>query len=99
MGFHHRLVGLGYLGLGAHEIQVGHFPGLVKGPGQLAEFLPLAEGLLRHLQVLLGLDQLVKSLGHRKGQFVGGPLDFLFLRLGAGLGGLGIVIGLQAVKD
>ena len=52
-----------------------------------------------HLQVLLGLDQLVKSLGHRKGQFVGGPLDFLFLRLGAGLGGLGIVIGLQAVKD
>ena len=57
------------------------------------------QGLLGHFEIFLGLDQTVEGLGHRKGHFVGGPLDFLFLRLGAGLGGLGIVVGLQAVED
>ena len=78
---------------------MGDFTGLKKGIGELGKFLALLQGLLRHLQVFLGLDQTVKGLAHRKGHFVGGPLDFLFLRLGAGLGGLGIVIGLQAVED
>ena len=93
-GLHDRLFRLGNLGLGPHVIQVGDFPGLKKGLGQLAEFLPLAERLLGHPEIFLGLHQAVEGLGHRIGQFIGSPLDFLFLGLRAGLGGLGIVIGL-----
>ena len=47
-GLHDRLLRLGYLGLGPHVIQIGHFPGLIKSLGQRAEFLPLAERLLGH---------------------------------------------------
>ena len=81
------------------KIEVGDFSRFKKGPGQFAEFLALLPGLLGHLQILLGFDQLVEGLGYAKGQFVRSPLDFLFLCLSAGPGGLGIVIGLQTVKD
>ena len=93
-GLHHRLLRLGYLGLGPERIQVGDFAGLKKGLGKFGKLLPLAQGLLGHLQILLGLDQAVEGLGHRKGHFIRSPLDLLFLGLGAVLGGLGIVIGL-----
>ena len=41
-------------------------PGLEKGVGEFGKLLALPQGLLGHLQILLGLDQPIEGLGHRK---------------------------------